>query len=240
MRIDLLADDARRRGPPALHKTRLIWLCVKRGLFGSRYRFDACSQGASVWLADLAHLAFLRTRKVSARRGKRHPCTGARMAQTPHRTFTTGHSPGRSSSPGTAPHQAQLLTRHSSSPGTGSSPGIHFWRQGSSGHSRRVVELLGLITQLNSLAQRVQGSAGHSRRVAELPAYNSANSLAKGTGIGWAALQIANLFLPHMKSAWPLRAAEPTPRFQTSKADRGMLTWLRVGSRKRRWTDSPG
>jgi hypothetical protein len=145
-----------------------------------------------------------------------------------------------SSSPGTAPHQAQLLTRHSSSPGTGSSPGIHFWRQGSSGHSRRVVELLGLITQLNSLAQRVQGSAGHSRRVAELPAYNSANSLAKGTGIGWAALQIANLFLPHMKSAWPLRAAEPTPRFQTSKADRGMLTWLRVGSRKRRWTDSPG
>jgi hypothetical protein len=139
-----------------------------------------------------------------------------------------------SSSPGTAPHQAQLLTRHSSS------PGIHFWRQGSSGHSRRVVELLGLITQLNSLAQRVQGSAGHSRRVAELPAYNSANSLAKGTGIGWAALQIANLFLPHMKSAWPLRAAEPTPRFQTSKADRGMLTWLRVGSRKRRWTDSPG
>src|ERR1700686_1979034 len=42
---------------------------------------------------------------------------------------------------------AQLLTRHSRS------------TQGSAGHSRRVAELLGLIAQLNSLAQRVQGSA---------------------------------------------------------------------------------
>jgi hypothetical protein len=172
MRIDLLADDARRRGPPALHKTRLIWLCVKRGLFGSRYRFDACSQGASVWLADLAHLAFLRTRKVSARRGKRHPCTGARMAQTPHRTFTTGHSPGRSSSPGTAPHQAQLLTRHSSSPGTAP-------------HQAQLLTRHRLLTRHSLLEAGIVWAFPTGSRVAW--PYNSAQQPgAKGTGIGWA------------------------------------------------------
>src|ERR1700686_774499 len=52
---------------------------------------------------------------------------------------------------------AQLLTRHSRS------------TQGSAGHSRRVAELLGLIAQLNSLAQRVQGSAPLLSRFGNAP-----------------------------------------------------------------------
>src|SRR6476469_1479947 len=74
-------------------------------------------------------------RIVSACRGKRHPCTGARRRKLP-----TGLSP-RATRRGAAPHQAFTFDA-----------GIGWALPASS-------RAAGLITQINSLAQRVQGSA---------------------------------------------------------------------------------